>query len=162
MLYRLRASQALPIAKKEAWAFLTNPRNLQKITPSKMNFTIIYGADEPIHEGQILKYSVTPLPFYSTTWVSEIAHVKEEEYFVDNQLQGPYALWHHKHRLREIAEGTLVEDIVYYSLPLGVLGKMAHVPIVQKQLLKIFKHRESELSRLFGTVEKVENQIIFD
>lgn len=90
---------------------------------------------------------------YSTKWVTEITHVKEGEYFVDEQRFGPYALWHHKHFLNEIDGGTEMEDIIDYKLPFGVLGQLAHPIVVKKQLQQIFSHREQKLIEIFGTIE---------
>ena len=68
--------------------------------------------------GQIIQYKVSPFPFYSTNWVTEINHMKEGEYFVDEQRFGPYALWHHKHFIKAIEGGVEMEDIIDYKLPL--------------------------------------------
>ena len=101
-IYTLRAKQSLPISKQQAWDFLSEPRNLKVITPDYMGFNIVSGADRPMFAGQIIQYMVTPLMGIKTTWVTEITHVDEGRYFVDEQRFGPYALWHHKHFIREI------------------------------------------------------------
>ncbi|WP_222983983.1 SRPBCC family protein [Flagellimonas meishanensis] len=152
-LYQLRATQILPISKKEAWDFLSSPKNLKTITPDHMGFDIISGSDRKMYPGQIIQYRVKPFPFYSTKWVTEITHVVEGSYFVDEQRFGPYALWHHKHFLEEVAQGVKMEDIIDYKLPLGILGQMAHPFLVKSQLRKIFEYREQKLNALFGKVE---------
>jgi ligand-binding SRPBCC domain-containing protein len=95
----------------------------------------------------------------STKWVTEITHVKDGGYFVDEQRFGPYALWHHKHFIKEIPGGVEMEDIVDYKLPMGFLGDLAHPIMVKKQLQKIFKYREAKLIELFGKMEKEENYL---
>ncbi|WP_339712548.1 SRPBCC family protein [uncultured Kriegella sp.] len=149
-LYQLHSKQALPISQKKAWKFLSNPYNLKIITPKHMNFTVLSGVDRPMYAGQIITYSVSPFPFYSTKWVTEITHVKQGEYFVDEQRFGPYALWHHKHFLKPIEGGIEMEDLIDYKLPFGFLGQLAHAPIVKKQLEFIFYYREQQLLQLFG------------
>lgn len=152
-LYRLYSKQAMSIGRKEAWNFLSDPKNLKVITPEHMGFHMLSGGDRPMFSGQIIQYRVSPLPFYSTKWVTEITHVKEDEYFVDEQRFGPYALWHHKHFITEMDGGVLMEDIIDYKLPLGILGQMAHPLFVKRQLRKIFYYREQKLNELFGQVE---------
>ncbi|MEO1009848.1 MAG: SRPBCC family protein [Bacteroidota bacterium] len=152
-LYQLRSKQLLPIAQEEAWDFLSDPVNLQKITPPHMGFQILSGADRPMFPGQIIQYKVSPFSGYTTKWVTEITHVKEGEYFVDEQRFGPYALWHHKHFLTSVDQGVQMEDIIDYKIPFGVLGQWAHPLLVRKQLLTIFKYREERLTALFGSVE---------
>ena len=158
-LYQLSAQQTLPITKKDAWDFLSDPKNLATITPDHMGFNILSGADRKMYPGQIIQYKVKPFPFYSTSWVTEITHVLDGEYFVDEQRFGPYALWHHKHFLKEVKEGVLMEDIIDYKLPFGVLGAIAHPFLVKSQLRGIFEYREEKLNALFGKIEGVENKI---
>lgn len=156
-LYQLKSKQLLPITIKEAWDFLSNPKNLALITPKHMGFHILAGADRPMFQGQIIQYIVKPFPLVSTKWVTEITHVREAKYFVDEQRFGPYALWHHKHFLKEVPEGVEMEDVIDYKLPFGFLGQLTHPILVKKQLHKIFEFREKKLAELFGTVDGKEN-----
>nr|WP_299340007.1 SRPBCC family protein [Allomuricauda sp.] len=152
-MFQLRSKQVLPISKKEAWDFLSSPRNLKVITPEHMGFHILDGADKPMFPGQIIQYTVKPFPFYTVKWVTEITHVVKNEFFVDEQRFGPYALWHHKHFIKEVEGGVEMEDIVDYKLPFGFLGKLLHPLLVKNQLLQIFEYREKKLTELFGSVE---------
>ena len=161
-LYRLLAKQALTVSKTDAWEFLSDPRNLKVITPEHMSFKIISGADRPMFQGQIIQYEVNPFPGYSTKWVTEIAHVKEGEYFVDEQRFGPYALWHHKHFLHELEGGVEMEDVIDYKIPFGILGRLAQPLLVKKQLRQIFEYREAKLNELFGKMEGYQNKLILD
>ncbi len=158
-LYQLKSKQILPISKTKAWEFLSDPQNLAVITPDHMGFHILAGADRAMFQGQIIQYIVKPFPLVATKWVTEITHVKEGEYFVDEQRFGPYALWHHKHFLKEVPEGVEMEDIIDYKLPFGLLGQMAHPVLVKKQLQKIFEYREKKLVALFGQVAGRENKL---
>ena len=151
-IYQLKTIQKLPISIDKAWSFLSDPKNLKKITPDEMNFRILSGADKSIFPGQIIQYKVTPILGISTKWVTEITHVKHNEYFVDEQRFGPYSLWHHKHFIKEIKGGIEMEDIVDYKIPFGILGQIAHALFVKKKLKKIFKYRENKLKELFGKI----------
>jgi len=151
-IYTLRAKQSLPISKQQAWDFLSEPRNLKVITPDYMGFNIVSGADRPMFAGQIIQYIVTPLMGIKTTWVTEITHVDEGRYFVDEQRFGPYALWHHKHFIREIEGGVEMEDIVDYKLPFGFIGRLAHPFLVKPKLKEIFEYRKAKLKGLFGEI----------
>lgn len=152
-LYQLHAKQAFPISKKEAWEFLSNPKNLKVITPEHMGFHILSGADRPMFQGQIIQYIVRPFMGYSTTWVTEITHVKDGEYFVDEQRFGPYSLWHHKHFLTEVENGVIMEDRIDYKIPFGFLGQWIQAILIKKQLKTIFKYREAKLFELFGALD---------
>lgn len=150
-VYSKTSAQKLPITLQVAWDFLTNPHNLSKITPPEMNFKIVAGAEKALYAGQIITYSVTPLFGIKTPWVSEITQIVDKKYFIDVQIQGPYAFWHHQHFVTEIEGGVLMEDIIHYALPLGIVGQMAHPIIVKPKLEEIFQHRTTTLNKIFGT-----------
>ena len=139
---------------EKAWKFLSSPKNLKTITPEYMSFNILSGAEKPMFAGQLIQYIVTPILGIKTKWVTEITHVKEGEYFVDEQRFGPYALWHHKHFIREIDGGVEMEDIIDYKVPLGILGQIAHPILVKPKLEEIFAYRQKKLIALFGTYQK--------
>ena len=161
-VYRLVAKQGLAISKEKAWDFLSNPNNLKEITPEHMGFKILSGADKGMYPGQIIQYKVYPFPGIATKWVTEISHVKEGEYFVDEQRFGPYALWHHKHFIKEVTGGVEMEDIIDYKLPFGFIGRLAHPLLVKQQLKKIFEFREAKLNELFGKLNGYKNSINFE
>ncbi|SFJ35620.1 SRPBCC family protein [Olleya namhaensis] len=149
-IYRFHKKQNLPITKAQAWDFLSDPKNLKTITPEYMGFNILSGADRPMFAGQIIQYIVTPILGIKTKWVTEITHVKEGEYFVDEQRFGPYALWHHKHFIKAIDGGVEMEDIIDYKIPMGILGQLIHPILVKPKLEEIFNYRTVKLEKLFG------------
>ena len=149
-IYRLHRFQKLPITIDEAWELLANPKNLKLITPDYMVFHILSGADRPMYPGQIIQYIVTPVLGIKTKWVTEITHVKDKSYFVDEQRFGPYALWHHKHFIKEIDGGVEMEDIVDYKVPFGWLGQLVHPFLVKPKLEEIFKYRYNKLIEMYG------------
>ncbi|PKQ46216.1 SRPBCC family protein [Confluentibacter flavum] len=149
-VYTLYKKQLLPISKKEAWLFLSDPKNLKTITPDYMGFDILSGADRPMFAGQIIQYIVTPLLGIKTKWVTEITHVVDGKYFVDEQRFGPYVLWHHKHFIKEIDGGVEMEDIIDYKVPYGILGQLVQPILVKPKLEEIFNYRTKKLEELFG------------
>ena len=149
-IYTLHTLQKLPISIEKAWEFLSDPRNLKNITPDYMGFSILRGADRAMYPGQLIQYIVTPIAGIPTKWVTEITHVKEGSYFVDEQRFGPYALWHHKHFIKPIPGGIEMEDIVDYKIPFGLLGQWLHPVLVKPKLDEIFAYRKNKLEELFG------------
>jgi ligand-binding SRPBCC domain-containing protein len=153
-IYTKHAKQNIPISLQEAWDFLCDPNNLKTITPDYMGFTILSGADRPMYAGQIIQYIVTPVLGIKTKWVTEITQVVDKQYFVDEQRFGPYALWHHKHFIKEIDGGVEMEDIIDYKVPFGILGQMVHPLLVKPKLDEIFNYRQEKLIALFGEFKK--------
>lgn len=151
MLHVLQKSQLLRSELATVWSFMSDPGNLAKITPPSLGFRIL-GTDEPkeMYAGQIMEYTITPVLGIKLHWVTEITHVQDKQFFVDEQRFGPYAFWHHKHFMEETAEGVMMTDIVHYKLSLGPLGKLANVLFVKRQLEEIFQYRYRELDKLFN------------
>lgn len=154
-IYRIDTVQDLPISLEKAWEFLSSPYNLKTITPPGMGFEIINGVgqNEKMFAGQIIVYKITPLPGYRTEWVTEITHVKDGSYFIDEQRFGPYSLWHHKHQLTVIDGGVRMEDTIHYKIPFGILGRLMNALFIKKQLKTIFDFRHSKLESLFGKMK---------
>lgn len=143
--------QQLPISKLIAWNFLSNPKNLKEITPDYMGFEIL-NAEMPkqIYPGLIIAYQVTPLAGIKMNWLTEITHVREGEYFVDEQRIGPYVFWHHQHFIQEIQGGVQLDDIVHYKVPFGFAGSLFTPVLVKPKLKEIFDYRSQKLQELFG------------
>jgi ligand-binding SRPBCC domain-containing protein len=104
-----------------------------------------------MYAGQVIQYSVRPIPGFKTQWVSEISQYKDKTYFIDLQLYGPYAFWHHKHFVHKIEGGVEMEDIIDYKVPFGILGRLLHPVLVKPKLEGIFNYRKEQLEQLFGT-----------
>jgi len=150
-VYSIKTVQQLPIPLSQAWEFFANPANLQKITPGNMGFTTIskhHG--EKMYAGQIIEYKVKPVLGIPLYWMTEITHVQDQEYFIDEQRYGPYSLWHHQHHFRPIDGGVEMTDIIHYKIPLWILGDIANTLFVKKQLDRIFDYRYKKAEELFG------------
>ncbi|MEM7297136.1 MAG: SRPBCC family protein [Bacteroidota bacterium] len=149
-IYTLQVQQSLPISLAEAWEFFSSPKNLENITPSHMGFRITSGEPAKMYPGQIISYVVAVLPGIKTNWVTEITHVEENKFFVDEQRFGPYRMWHHEHHFEEGEEGVLMTDRVSYKIPFGFLGHIAQRLFVKRQLKTIFEYRVKSLEERFG------------
>ncbi|MFW5756828.1 MAG: SRPBCC family protein [Tangfeifania sp.] len=152
--YQLHKTQKVPASLDEVWEFISSPGNLKKITPPFMGFDITSKhTGEKMYPGMIITYKVSPVFGIKMNWVTEITHVKEKEYFVDEQRSGPYSMWHHEHKIEPVKGGVLMTDIVSYKPPLGLLGSIANSFIIKKQLDEIFDFREKALIEIFGKLE---------
>ena len=149
-IYELASVQKLPISLNEAWEFLSSPANLKEITPDYMGFNIVSGDTGAMYPGQIIQYIVSPMLGIKTRWVTEITHVIDKSYFVDEQRFGPYDLWHHKHFLKAIEGGVEMHDTVHYKLPFSPVANLFHNMLVKPRLTEIFTYREAKLIELFG------------
>lgn len=151
MLNTIETKQLIRADLATVWAFMSNPGNLARLTPPYMGFEVLSKENnDRVYEGQIIEYYVKPLLNIKLHWVTEITHVQDNAYFVDEQRFGPYTFWHHKHFLQETTGGVEMRDLVHYKLPMGFLGTLANAAFVKKQLQGIFDFRYQQIEILFN------------
>ena len=150
MIQYLHREQAIPAPLENVWAYFADPKNLNAITPPDMNFEIMAGGDEPMYEGQIIEYRVEFVRGLRSLWLTEIAHVRDGEYFVDEQRVGPYRFWYHEHRFEPAHAGVKMIDHVTYAAPFGFLGDLVNAMWIRKRLESIFDFRAKRIAELFG------------
>ncbi len=151
-IFKFLRKQVLPLTIDEAWNFFSKPNNLLQITPPSLGFTITSDVPPKIYQGMIVTYTVTPIFNYPVEWVTEITHVDEPRFFVDEQRFGPYKFWHHQHLFNEIQDGVEMTDLIHYALPLGPIGRIVNRLFVLKQLNEIFDFRRKYLQDKFGII----------
>ena len=135
----------------QAWSFFSDPSNLQNITPANTGFNIISKRQgNAMYAGQIIEYTVSPILKIPLYWMTEITHVSDRKYFIDEQRFGPYSLWHHQHHFKEIEGGIIMHDFVHYKIPFWFAGELAHALFVKKQLHGIFSYRFKKIEDFFG------------
>jgi ligand-binding SRPBCC domain-containing protein len=153
-----KAEQKVPISIEEAWDFFSSPKNLAVITPPDMGFDITSDLPEKMYQGMFIAYKVAPMWGIKINWVTEITHIVEKKFFVDEQRQGPYRVWHHEHHFKEIPGGVLMTDILNYQLPLEPLGKIAN-GFVRERIEHIFEFRRKKIEEMFGKYEASSVQV---
>lgn len=150
-IHVLQRAQVVQATIEECWAFFSDPRNLEMITPPAMDFVVLSELPPRVHAGLMIEYRVRPLFGIPVTWLTEITHVDEPHYFVDEQRVGPYRLWHHEHSFKSLGDGRVkVRDRVHYMLPFTPLSEPFHGLLVRPQLEKIFAFREQVFRERFG------------
>ena len=145
----LRAHQALPVPPAELFPFFAEAENLARLTPPELGFHILTPTPIALRVGAVIDYRIRlwGLPL---TWRTLISTWRPPVEFIDEQLEGPYAQWIHRHRFTPTPNGgTLVEDEVQFRLPFGRLGAIA-APLVRRQLRRIFEYRRRVIGQAFG------------
>ena len=115
-----------------------------------MKFKVTDTYSDKMYAGQLIEYRVRPLLGIPLYWMTEITHVKDREYFVDEQRFGPYSFWHHQHHFKEVENGVEMTDLLHYKIPYYFLGDVANRLIVQKKVAQIFDYREKKIQEMYG------------
>jgi ligand-binding SRPBCC domain-containing protein len=149
--YTIKMVQKIPASVQEVWDFFSNPANLQTITPASLELKIISKSQvERIYAGQLIEYTLKPVWGIRVYWMTKISAVEDKKFFVDEQRKGPYTMWHHEHYFKEIPGGVEMTDIVQYKNPFWLLGNLANMLFVKKQLAGIFDFRFKKTEEVFG------------
>jgi ligand-binding SRPBCC domain-containing protein len=144
----LERSQQLPAPLDEVFAFFADARNLEAITPPWLGFRVLTEGEIEMRAGTLIEYRLR-LHRVPVRWLTRIEVWEPGARFVDAQVEGPYALWHHTHTFEERDGGTLIGDRVRYRMPLQPLGAIAHLALVRRDLERIFDFRHAEVARRF-------------
>lgn len=144
-IYQLYRRQVLSLPIQEAWVFFSSPYNLNTITPDFFNVTVTSKVPERIYSGLMISYSMKAVFGIPMAWLSEVSHCDEPKRFVYEQRIGPFEFWSHEVCLTEQDAGVLLEDIVFYAMPLGWFGRALNKFIVANKLEQIFNVRRDYL-----------------
>jgi ligand-binding SRPBCC domain-containing protein len=144
----LRSEQRIAKPLPEVFEFFARAGNLERITPPLLRFQILHEPAE-VTVGTLISYrlKVHHIPI---KWVSRIDVFERDKVFVDRQLTGPYKLWVHRHTFEADSAGTTIRDEVHYQMPFGILGAMAHLLFVRRDLRKIFAYRHQAVEEFFA------------
>ena len=140
--------QIIPAPLSEVFAFFSEARNLDRITPPWLHFNLLSQTDRELKAGTLI--------YYQLAWHGLLLHwtTRIEEWcpptrFVDIQLKGPYRLWHHTHSFEACDGGTLIKDTVQYAVPAGVLGDLFAGWLVRRDVERIFDYRAKQIPSMF-------------
>jgi ligand-binding SRPBCC domain-containing protein len=161
----LIATQDLAAPRDEVFGFFADPANLEALTPPWLHFEVLTPRPLPRGEGALFDYRirVRGLPL---RWRTLIETFVPGERFVDRQIAGPYALWHHTHRFEDLPPsedfpggGTRMTDQVRYRVGWGLLGRLVTALWVRNDVAGIFEYRKQVLAERFpGTRDRMMNE----
>jgi ligand-binding SRPBCC domain-containing protein len=139
--YTLRREQVLDVGAEAAFAFFADAANLEAITPPLLRFELVTPPPIEMDVGTFLQYRLR-LHRVPVRWDTLIQAWEPPHRFVDVQVRGPYALWHHTHEFEPAGDGsTLMRDTVRYAIGFGPLGELAARTFVHRDVAAIFDFR---------------------
>jgi hypothetical protein len=144
--------QWVPQAPEAIWPFFCDERNLEALTPEFLRFEVLGKSSADIGEGTLIDYRLR-LEGVPVAWRSRIENWEPGRRFVDTQVKGPYAYWHHLHEFVPLAGGTLMRDVVRYRLPLGWLGSVVAGRHVESRVDRIFSYRTARIAERFAEAQ---------
>lgn len=143
------AVQDLPSPRSEVFRFFSDPANLEALTPPWLNFEVLTPKPLPQGEGALFDYRIK-VRGLALRWRTLIEIFVPGEKFVDRQISGPYALWHHTHRFEDLPDGgTRMTDQVRYRVGWGIVGRIVTALWVRRDVQRIFEYRKQVLAERF-------------
>jgi len=76
------------------------------------------------------------------SWVARHHDVVPGAGFVDEQVRGPFARWHHAHQFLPHAVGSELVDTITLAAPFGLLGRVAH-PFLRQTVERMLRYRHA-------------------
>lgn len=149
-IYQLYRQQTLTMSVQDAWLFFSSPYHLNDITPDFFHVTITSKVPEKMYAGLMISYQMKAVFGIPMSWLSEVSHCNEPKRFVYEQRIGPFKFWSHEVRLTEQQNDILLEDIMFYAMPLGWLGQLINKTLIADKLERIFDTRHAYLQSKFG------------
>ncbi len=147
--YLLRREVVVPAPLDAVFAFFADAGNLERLTPSTTGFVILTPRPIDMHAGTLIDYRIR-IAGIPTPWRTLIETWDPPHAFSDVQLRGPYRRWDHRHTFTAVDAGhTRVRDEVFYEMPFGPLGRLAHALFVKRMLDAIFDYRTQALAAIF-------------
>jgi ligand-binding SRPBCC domain-containing protein len=146
---RLTSEQWIAASTEAAFAFFSDPGNLQALTPPLLHFSILSPLPIEMLAGALIEYRLR-LMCFPLGWLTRIEDWRPGEGFTDIQLRGPYARWIHRHTFTPGDSGTWVRDEIEYALPLRRVSSPLHALFVRPALERIFAYRREAIARLLG------------
>lgn len=144
-IHTLRREQELDGTPDDVFPFFADAFNLEALTPPLLRFRVVTPGPIDMHVGTLIQYRLR-LRGVPVTWKTLIQDWTPNRRFVDTQLSGPYALWHHTHTFDPLpGERTLMTDTVRYAIGFGPLGEVAHRALVRRDVEAIFDYRREAL-----------------
>lgn len=150
-MHQLKQEQFLPISLEEAWDFFASPKNLNLVTPDDLVFEIKSELPEKMYEGLIITYRIKPMLNIPINWCTEITHIKENAFFVDEQRKGPYNIWRHEHHFKAVEAGVIMTDLLHYDIGKSIFGWLAGKLFVHAKVKEIFEYRYKTLEKYFAS-----------
>lgn len=139
--------QWVPQRVEDLFPYYEDEKNLEELTPDWLNFKVLNKSTEKIQQGTIINYQIK-LYGLPMTWQTEIEAFEKNKFFIDNQLKGPYAKWHHTHDFIPLGQGTIIRDEIRYKVPMSAIGKLVAGLKVDSDVQKIFKFRSEKIALL--------------
>ena len=155
--YSIEFEQFINLPIQDVFLFFSQPKNLSLITPPRLKFNILTPEPIQMYEGQLIDYTLTIMYIINIRWTTLITMYQEPNIFIDQQLKGPYSLWHHTHTFEEKDGGTLIKDQVIYGIPFGWFGRFLNFVYIKHDINSIFKYRHQILNKIFSEIKQQSN-----
>lgn len=149
-VYSIMRDHRVETTVEELWAFLTNPNNLEQLTPKKFGGKRIGDVSKSmISEGMTASYKIRLFPFVSIKWVAQYKNIKALDCFTDIQLQGLFRKWEHQHIIIVHQGNVIMRDVITFEPPMPIIGEYLYENFILPKFHTLFNYRDKQLDLLF-------------
>lgn len=152
---RLERTCVITASPESVFEFHTDPQNLSKITPPLLTVRATPNGDVGV--GQTISVDVRAMGVIRQQWLVWVSRFERPFVLVDEMLRGPFTTWKQTRIIRSHHHGATLTDVVEYTVPFGVLGRIADVLFIRMAVRLMFRQRQRATQQLLaGTFERDE------
>jgi ligand-binding SRPBCC domain-containing protein len=138
-MLQFKYSSVINASVNTVWKFHERPDVLQILTPPWQPVQVIR-REGGLGIGAITEFRLFlgPLPL---TWLARHTGYKEYEFFIDEQISGPFDSWKHRHLFEAEGNNTRLTDDISFAMPGGETVEFVSGWLVKAQLEAMFRYR---------------------
>jgi ligand-binding SRPBCC domain-containing protein len=169
VVHRVQFEAWTPFPLSRVFLFFADPNNLPRIMPPQTATRIdaLRLMPPPERPGTTISttvagigseidtsFRVIPGLFFRAQWTARITDFEWNHHFADAQAKGPFRSWQHRHEFcsedRNGVQGTVVRDLIEYSVGFGIFGNLIQELFVESPLRRTFQARHKALPELLA------------
>ena len=138
--YQIERTSTLPVSAEEAFAWHEREGAFERLSPPWERLEIIERS-AGIHDGArtVIRVHVGPVP---VRWVAVHRDYVRDRQFVDEQVEGPFAHWVHRHLFDPMApDASRYTDRIEFAPPFGTLGAAAGMWLARPRAERMLEYR---------------------
>jgi uncharacterized protein (TIGR01777 family) len=139
----IERSIRLPWPVETVFAWHERPGAFERLTPPWDHVEVVERTGGLEDGARVVMKIGTPV---GVRWVARHRDFERNRQFVDEQVQGPFTRWVHRHRFEpDGSDACVMTDQIEYTPPLGAIGALGASQLIQPRVEQMLAYRHEVL-----------------